>query len=145
MIMPETKLADEHRVVRQVPFSKQIRDEANQLLGVRYDAFLLREGEKYLSVAWCEYFNDDPEAQAIKAIGQLRASRSDRKSTAYWISSVGSIRGVLAPHAIRAIHEPLDGFECHAALRRWPEEAELLEKLALEAAADFVISGDAFP
>lgn len=95
--MPETKLEDEHRIVRQVPFSKQIRDESNQLLGVRYDAFLLREGEKYLSVAWCEYFDAEQDEQARKAIDQLRTNRSDKKSTAYWIASVGNIRSVLAP------------------------------------------------
>lgn len=142
--MAPKKLSGEHRIVRQVPHSRQIRGDNNEYLGILYSAFTLRESEPYLSVAWCEYFDLSADEQVRAAISELRAARPDKKSTGYWVAEVKTIEQTLAPHRIRALHEPKDGFGSHAALRRWPEDQELLETLAQEAVADFLFSGDLF-
>jgi hypothetical protein len=143
-VMAPKKLNGSHRIVRQVPYSRQIRGDNNEYLGVLYSAFTLRPSETYLSVAWCEYFDLPVDQQARAAISELRAARPDKKSTGYWISEISEIQNKLSPHRIRALHEPIEGFESHAALRRWPEDQELLETLAQDADADFLLSGDLF-
>lgn len=142
--MAPKKLDGYHRIVRQVPYSRWIRGENNEYVGVLYSAFTLRETETYLSVAWCEYFDLPAEEQVRAAITELRGARPDKKSTGYWIAKISTIEEVLSPHRIRALHEPVEGFDSHAALRRWPEDEELLETLAQEAEADFLLSGDLF-
>jgi hypothetical protein len=140
--MTSVCLDDTHRIVRQVSYAKQIRDEAGNIIGVRYSAFSLREDEDYLSVAWCEYFNCSFAEQVHSAILQLRGVRPDKDSTAYFVLSVGDIKDKLKPHKIRALHEPKEAYECHAALRRWPRKDALLERLAQEAAAQVLMSSD---
>jgi hypothetical protein len=142
--MAEKRLSNSDRIVRQVPFGRQIRGDDNEYLGVRYSAFQLRESESYLSVAWCEYFDLSSNDQKLAAINQLRTARPDKKSTGYWVATIGEIESKLSPHRIRALHESIEGFECHAALRRWPEDEELLARLSEEAAAEFILSGQIF-
>ena len=135
------KLKDTHRIVRQVSHTKQIKND-REAIGVLYSAFALGTGHDSLSVAWCEFFEGDLDFQRAQAIRQLRKARPDKKSTAYWTSSISEIRAALSPHKIRALHEPDGLFECHAALRRWPQELVLLQKLATEAIARIDMSED---
>ena len=128
-------LDEDHRVIRQVPHRCQVRDvESGELLGMSYNAFTL-DGHEYLSVAWPEYFDEDPTTQCMNAIAQLRIARSDKKSTAYWIARISDIRIAMDGHRFRAISEPDGQFTSHAALRNWAKDEGLLERLAAESLA----------
>lgn len=135
-------LNEDHRVIRQVPHRCQVRDLlTGELLGMNYNAFTLN-GHEYLSVAWPEYFEEDSNTQCKSAIAQLRAARSDKKSTAYWIARISDIRTAMEGHRFRAISEPDGLFTSHAALRNWAKDEGLLERLAAEALAQILLSKD---
>lgn len=141
--MPTTYLDEEDHIIRQVPSSRQVLDpETRELLGVSHNAFTLKEGEEYLSVAWLEYFDEDYPERLQRAVNQIRAQRSDRQSTVYWICQVSEVRRAMNGHKFRAISEPIGDYKCHAALRRWPSDDPLLELLASEAVAECVFSRD---
>lgn len=137
------KYLDEgHRIIRQIPRARQVRDDATQeILGFSYNAFTLN-GHEYLSVAWPEYFEEDSDMQLKSAIAQLRAARPDNKSTAYWIARISDMRTAMEGHRFRAISEPDGLFTSHAALRNWSTDEGLLERLAAEAMAQVLLSKD---
>ncbi|WP_374428986.1 hypothetical protein [Tabrizicola sp.] len=140
--MTAGSLSDEDHVIRQVPFSKQVRNGEDECIGVTHHAFTLREGEPYLSVAWCEYFDADAAQQTKLAVAQMRKVRSGGGKTVYWKSQVLEIRRSLDPHKITAFHNPDGEYECHAGLGDWPEEATLLETLAKDAIAELFSAAD---
>ena len=135
-------LSEDHRVIRQVPHRCQVRDtQSGELLGLSYNAFTL-EGHEYLSVAWPEFFDVDAATQCRHAITQLRAARSDKASTAYWVARISDIRTAMEGHRFRAISEPDGAFTSHAALRNWAHDEGLLGRLAAEALAEVLLSKD---
>jgi hypothetical protein len=133
-------LADEHHVVRQVPYTRQIRNELDEFVGITHHAFTLPESHDYLSVAWCEYFAATPDEQLQSAVAQLKTARGGGGKAVYWKCSVGEVRTRLAPHEISAFHAPVENYECHAGLGEWPEDATLLETLAKDAIAEVFLA-----
>lgn len=135
-------LSEDHRVIRQVPPRCQVKGDSGEFVGVNFNAFLLRENEEYLSVSWPEHFAADSVKQCQLAINQMRAVRSDRDSTAYWIAQISDLRHAMLGNSFRAISEPIGDFTSHAALRRWPRTNFLLELLAAETLAEVLFSRD---
>jgi hypothetical protein len=140
--MTGQNLTDEHHIVRQVPWARQLRGDLDEFLGITHHAFTLRESHKYLSVAWCEYFSAAPIEQLQLAISQLQKARRGGAKAVYWKCSVGEVRARLAPHVISAFHAPIADYECHAGLGDWPEDATLLEALAKDAIAEVFSAAD---
>lgn len=143
--MTGRKLLDVERVVRQIGWAKLRKDAENNVLGPSYNAFILRDGEEYLSVVWCEYFDGAKDVQRDCAIHQLRNARQVGAKTHYWIAAVGDIKKIMISAGCRPrfIHEPVANIASHAAVRRWRDASDdLLELLAADCISELVSNAD---
>jgi hypothetical protein len=134
--MPE-KLDPDHHVVRYVPWARLRKDEDDNVLGVLSAAFRLREQEKFLSASWAEHFEGSHDEQLVATVKAIRASKLQVKTkSGFAVGRVSNIDEACRYHGhkVRFLHEPEEDNRAHAALRRWPREAEeLFELLAGEA------------
>jgi hypothetical protein len=141
--MPSKYLLADERVIRHVPYSKLMKDEQGRVVddqgnpyGVTYLAFELRPvDEGHLSVTWCEYFDDSDGHALACAIDLTRKSRSVGPNGGFAIAAVGGIDDFLSAREkkVRFVHEPVEGNNAHALIRRWPaDDVELLEAIAAD-------------
>src|SRR3569832_1506844 len=89
----DSRIADDHHLLRYVPFSKLRKaDGTDDVIGVMSEAFVLREGEPYLSATWIEYFAAQPDPVAA-AVGAVRNSAL-KVTTKSWLykGNVSDIR-----------------------------------------------------
>ncbi len=134
--MAPRKLEDIHSLLRHVPWGKLLKAEDGEtVLGVLGVAFEMRADEDYLSATWVEHFEDNPAKgspthQAVRAI-RSSALRVSAKS-GFTRGNVGRIRAACEEHnaKVRFLHEAETDNPAHAALRRWPEDALLYDRLA---------------
>lgn len=129
-------LPDEHRIVRNIPWSKLRKDENDNVLGALGEAFKLRLGrDSYLSVTWCEYFDGTSDECLRCAAEAIRKSRKVGSKSQFAVATVGLISRFMnrAKISIRVLHEPEQDNPGHAAIQRWPtEDFELLEQFCAE-------------
>ena len=148
--MPSTKLPPEHHIVRNVPWGKLRKDDADpeRVIGVLGEAFKMRPLDETLSTTWLEYFFGTRQEQIYGAIRAIRASKLEIKSkskSGFAIGNVGQIVAITAErnYSIRVLHEPEDDNKAHVAVRRWPrDDMALFELLAAEAWSEFVLNKD---
>ena len=138
--MPSEYLPENSHVLRYVPYSKTLRDEAGNVVGILGTAFQLRPIEVYLS-------GSGALRSSLKAaVEKVRASDIDVKSkSAFAYGCVGDIGAACASEGrrIRFVHESADDNTSHAALRGWPaDHTALMERLALLEWGRFVKNSD---
>jgi hypothetical protein len=126
--------ADDHHVIRYVPWAKLRKDEDDNVIGVLWVAFRLRDDEEYLSATWMEFF---PGTKSICVKGAVQAIRASNMTVSpksgFAIGNVRAVKTTCAAdrqkHKIRIIHEREDDNHAHAALRGWPRDNEDLLNL----------------
>lgn len=150
--MPSTKLPPEHHVVRNVPWARLRKDDADpeKVVGVLGEAFKLREiDEGILSSTWVEYFAGAPNEKTESAIKALRASKLKiAPKSGFVVGKVGLIAEIAAVkgYTIRVLHEPEDDNKAHTAIRRWPnDDMEFFELLASEVWSELVLNNSIPP
>lgn len=151
MVSNGDQLPNPSKVVRYVGFAKMFRDEDDNVLGPAATAFKIRNGEKYLSVTWCEYFEGEGAEQLRCAIEAIRSSSIDVKPKAcFCVASTEDINSCAASfgRVTYEVYLPQDDNVAHAGVFEIsPEEAQLLERLADEVWAEFLTKdmADALP
>ncbi|HTY66718.1 MAG TPA: hypothetical protein VMH36_08710 [Alphaproteobacteria bacterium] len=140
--MPQQRdLKPEEHVVRQCSRTRQARDEAGKVIGIVAEAFILREGESYLSAAWMEYFSGNRIAQLCGVRDILRSSGRDVKAKdVLAVISVGTATriGLTFDRKLRFRLEPKRENPAYAAIRGTVNEMrDLLDLLAAEAVVTF--------
>lgn len=121
--------------MRHVSWTKLRRDENGAVVGFLGAAFSLRPGEAYLSAAWLEYFEKQKKSDNAKeCILAFKAIRTVKSKERFAIGNVGEIESAClsAGNRPRIVHEPVDGFDAHAAVRQYQYDDDLLELLASE-------------
>lgn len=146
-MMPSTYIPFEHHLMRYVPFSKLIRDDDDNVIGVLGEAFKLRPSEEYLSATWVQFhLKGDLQRDIEAAVHTIRAS--ELKPTPKSAFVTGKVEGIDAAcrakgRKIRFIHEREADNEAHAALRHWPNEMpELFDRLASVEWSSIVLNKD---
>lgn|SRR3990172_5364405 len=95
-------LPKEDHVSRHVPYSKLLRDDDDNPVGILPQAFEMREkiDEKALSVNWLEYFGNNHEDNIVKTIQSFRLSRDGKigNFSAFGIGNVGILEDTCAEH-----------------------------------------------
>lgn len=128
-------LPNPSRVVRDVPYSRMERDsETDEYLRPYPSAFQLKEGERDLSVTWCEYFSGSPDEQLRCAIEALRKSRVIKSSACFCAASTPNILGAIADAGGkgRAVFLPVESNQAHAGILGIDRENTLLLQLLSE-------------
>lgn len=147
--MKGQRLPPEDHILRFVPFGRLRKDENDNILGVLGVAFKLRDGERYLSATWLEYFPGVRNERIKAAVWAIRASDlAPGGKSGFAIGNVGAILSVCADrkHKIRIIHEPADDNKAHVAVRQMPrDDADLLEILAAETWSELVLNREIEP
>lgn len=150
--MTNDKLPDDDHILRYAK-QRDLRtsvdaDDNENVIGLNKDAFKLRDDEKTLSVTWIEFFDGEFTRQKIDAVKAFRLTfPSSAKSALKGAFGVGQVNKAKLAAArynqkIRILHEPDDN-PGHSAIHRIPRDNEkLLEDLAFEVFADFVLNKD---
>lgn len=146
--MAPRKLEDVHSLLRYVPWGKLIKDEDGEtVIGIFGAAFELRTNEEYLSATWIDHFGDDPTRgtpvnQAVRAIRSSALKPSTKSG--FTRGNVRQIRAACSERnaRVRFLHESTDDNPAHAALRQWPEDALLYDRLAESEWADWFLNKD---
>jgi hypothetical protein len=132
-------LPNEHHVVRHVPLGKTRRDAEGNILGILPAAIERREGEKYLSVNYLEYFsgtNKQQMAEVKAAVIAAKQSKSIGTKGLFATANVGTLKSVVQAKTtkkIRIAYAPTDHNPSHSAIHDIPEEdIELMDQLADE-------------
>ncbi len=153
MLKKNDPLPDEDRVVRNVSWTKLLRDEDDNVLGFLPVAFELKSDEttsngleQSLSVNWLEYFTD-PKMRISDCILAMRKARNLGSKSAFAVGQVGRVKQVCLARGfkVRVIYEPEDGNLSHAGIRRLPpNDLSLMDALATEAflSSEMVMNSD---
>jgi hypothetical protein len=150
--MPSIKLPLEHYVVRNVPWARLRKDDADpeKIVGVLGDAFKPRDrDEGVLSSTWVEYFTGSRTEKIENAVKAMRASKLEIKAKSGFV--IGKVQAIASlanekGYKIRILHEPEDDNKAHVAMRRWPnEDMEFFELLAAEAWSELVMNSSISP
>ena len=150
MLKKYDPLPNEDKTVRNVSWSKLLKDEDLNLLGGFFpQAFELRPDdtsptglEESLSVNWLGYFEhfEEPLRDCIWA---MRKARRINKKSAFGIAQVSAIKQICLAREfiVRVIYEPEDDNLSHAGIRRLPpNDLGLMEALAKEAFTEMVLN-----
>lgn len=136
-------------VARNVPWSKLLKDEDDNVLGFLGEAFKMRPAERTLSATWVEYFGGTWCQQVEQAVRATRASSLDVKpKSAFAIGNVGAIKSACSEksYKVRIVHEPTEDNDAHVAVRRMPhDDDDLFNLLALDAWSGLVKNLDIAP
>jgi hypothetical protein len=143
-------IPNQDHVVRYVSYSRQARDEDDNLIGngLLWTALQQKKDEAFVSVNWLEYYGqfDEPLAK----LDRLKRVRNDiatafppkpRTKSLLAIGSVSKVKCLCEKFGkpVRVTHEPSKTNPSHAGIRRLPaEEDELLDALVSEVFVDTV-------
>lgn len=131
-----SNLDDDNHIVRHVPWARLRKDEDDNVIGFLGQAFALREGEASLSAAWLEFAGHPTRDENIDStIAAFQATRNIKRKDRFALGNVAEIKSACLQRnqKVRVVHEPVPGFDAHAALRQYNNDDELLELLAAEA------------
>lgn len=143
--MTAKNIPDNDQIARYVPWGKLRKDEDDNVIGIEYSAFQLREGEGGLSCTWMDYFNDEKGENIRHVVAANKRCLKVGPKSAFAIGVVGEIKSVCRSHnkKVRIIHDPVDGNQAHCEVRRLPaDDKELLGALADTAWSEFVRTAD---
>lgn len=140
--MATSYLPDNDHVVRHCP-SQLCIHEGDQVVRIFPQAFLLRDGESYLSASWLEFFSGSRDQRLTQVIKGVANARTVRPRHGFAIGNVGKVKDACGQfgHKVRIIHEPhpKKPNPAYTAIRRYKsDEIELLELLAGEVWSDVV-------
>lgn len=145
-------IPDRDHVVRYVSYSRQARDEHDELVGNGLLSASLQQkrNETFVSVNWLEYHQKSAPSlsgdESLKLVRNDLASAFPPKPTSkalLAIGNVGQIKNICtaAGAPVRITHEPTQNNPSHAGIRQLPtEEDELLEALATEVFIDTILA-----
>lgn len=114
-------------------------DEQGNVIGVFPEAFALRDGEKYLSVTWLQFFSEDFEQGLVAAATAIRRQLDVRPRDGFTVGCVGAVREICIRSSVRVriLHEPCDVNEGYSAWRGMPSDnQDLFNLLAADAFVD---------
>lgn len=132
-------LAD--HIIRAVSWTRLRKDENENVLGCLWQAFELRDGERYLSTTWREHFNSDL-VQIIAAMRRCGMKLTSKSGLAH--ANVGKVVecGNRFGAKLRVLHQPMPENTGYVAVQNLPhEDHELLEMLAVDAVVETVMVG----
>jgi hypothetical protein len=139
-------LPDDHHVMRYVPWSRLLRDEADNVIGFLSQAFALRQDEESLSVNWLEYFGGDRKSNIRDSALEFRRNYKVGKKSAFGIANVKKIKDTCIATAgvkVRVVYEPSRKNPAHSGIRRLPvDDLTLLDALAADAFVELVQNSD---
>ncbi len=138
--MSQINVPDESDLLRHVPWAKLRKDGEENVVGVLYSAFQLRDDESGLSVTWLDYFTGTDEEKFHASVAEFSKSYKPSPKSAFALCNAGKIRALTAKSSnnIRIITVDDDNNLAHAEIRRLNQEMELLELLATEGVSSFV-------
>lgn len=130
--------------MRYASLARLILDDDEKIVGVRGDAFRLRESETYLSATWAEFHKQPSHQDNVRAsVHTIRKSMKVGKNSAYAVGKVSAIdqASKAAGKKVRFVHEPEQNNSAHVALRGWPsDDLELFEHLAMHEWSTLVLN-----
>lgn len=141
--MVKLNLADDQNVVRFVKAADLRRDENGDVIGVNPSAFRLRETEKYLSASHLESADQD-ESRALKVLYNIFIAKFSKISKgAFTVGVAGGVKDACARKAkIKIAKEPKKWNPHYTAVRQYPDDLEVREKLAAERWANWRLLKD---
>lgn len=146
--MSSKSIPNKHHIIRYASWTKLLKDEDLNVLGVLHTALELRDGEKYLSATWVEYFNGQPQDQFMSAVRAIRNSIDAKPKGGMAKANVGKLHELCGAKdsRIRIVTERSKANPAHAGIHRLPQDnIDLLELLAVEAFSNVVLNRDLGP
>lgn len=140
------QLANEHHVVRYVPWSKLLRDGDDNVIGFLFSAFQLKSAEDDLSVNWLEFSTGSREFQITECVKIFRRDITVGAKSAFAIGRVDKLKEIgsrqVSGRAIKVIFTPTETNAAHSSVEKLPrDEFALLELLAVECFTEMVPNG----
>lgn len=139
-------LPDDHQVMRYVPWTRLLKDEADNVIGFLPQAFALKPGEPSLSVNWLEYFGGDRAANIRGSVMEFRRTIPAGPRSAFGIASIKKIKDTCSDNAgvkVRVVYEPNTKNPAHSGIRHLPrDDLNLLSALAADAFSELVKNAD---
>jgi len=131
--MSKTNLPDDHHVVRFVKNTDLRRDENGLIVGINPSAFKLRDQERYLSASHLEGADAD-RGLAMKALkGWFSAKFSKLSKAAFTVGQVARVKDACSKKSrVKIANEPKDWNRAYTAVREYPDDLEIRERLAVE-------------
>ena len=117
MIKRGNDLPDADHLMRQVSYSRQLRDAEENVVGFLPAAFDLREGEESLSVNWLEFHAGTHSANVANCKASLQTNRGGGKAL-FGVAEVGRTK-MLAKHnqkPVRIVFAPSRSLPAHSAV-----------------------------
>lgn len=144
-------LPDPHHVVRHVPWTKLLKDDDENVLGVLGAAFAPRPSDNSeLSVNWLEYFDSDRKIGLNATVQSFRAHRLTvgnkvGPKSAFAIGNVAKIKSIcgMSNRAVKIVYAPTPNNPSHSVIRDIPQDdMTLLDTLATEGFVELVRNSD---
>lgn len=137
-------LPDDDHVVRHCASQLLIR-EGEDVIGVFPQVFELREGEKYLSASWLEFFPGTKHERMKEVVAATNKARTVKRSHGFALGNVGAVKEACGSFAlkVRIIHEPSNSNPnpAYTAVRGFKsDDAELLQLLAMDAWSELLLA-----
>lgn len=147
MIKKGANLPDTDHVMRYVPWTRLLKDEADNVIGFLPQAFALKPDEISLSVNWLEYFGGDRMANIRDSVNDFRRTIPAGKRSAFGIANVKKLKDTcssIAGAKVRVVYEPSKhGSSAHSGIRNLPrDDLTLLDALAADAFCELVKNSD---
>jgi hypothetical protein len=148
-------IADDHHVVRHVPYQKLLKDEDGNVAdsngaayGIFPQAFELREEDRNkLSVNWVEFFGKTTYPKNLDAcIQDIRQNRGIKNGArcGFGIGLVSKIKSVCHSSGftkVKIVHDPTRGNKSHTSIIRLPmNDSGLMQSLAYDAFTEIMLN-----
>jgi hypothetical protein len=143
--MAKASLSDPDHVVRHISSQLLERDGNGRVVGCFPQAFQLRDGEKYLSASWLEFFEGTKSERIKQTVAACGKTRTVRSGHGFAIGNVKEIKMACQGfrQRINVVHESDKGNPAYVAVRNYrSDDIGLLDLLAAEAWADVIEAKD---
>ena len=148
MKRPSRRLDAAHHVARHVSRQKLIVDvETQEVVGIYFHAFELREGEEGLSVNHLEHYDGAQTDQLQQIKRDISNSRTVGGKSGFGVLGVGRVEAIGREYgrSLASYRKQLDGNPSHSEIRGLPSDGkpmELAQDLADEAFRVFFRASD---
>jgi hypothetical protein len=118
-------------VVRYVGLNKMAKDEDDRAQEPLPSAFMMREGEDYLSVTWAEYYVGASDDRLRCAVEAIRGSRDVGRKGCFCFADLDELMAVITTRSSkgRAVYLPQDDNYAHAGIYGVSPEETLLQQV----------------